>query len=148
VYGAVEYLDTHSQDVLASLWQGLRAEITFQIRLYKRSERLFAFLGNRLVAEKRVYQTASFDFFEHRYRIQRDGENLGVYGGEAEFLDAFFSLPQIELGDINSSDVRKHYLLARVRMMPVKIIAPLNIITLFSTQTTFTTPWIKAELKP
>jgi hypothetical protein len=32
-------------------------------------------------------------------------------------------------------------------MMPVKIIAPLNIITLFSSGTAFTTPWIEAKLK-
>jgi hypothetical protein len=30
----------------------------------------------------------------------------------------------------------------------VKIIAPLNIITLFSTETVFTTPWVETELNP
>jgi hypothetical protein len=33
-------------------------------------------------------------------------------------------------------------------MMPVMIIAPLNIITLFSTDTVFTTPWVESELMP
>ena len=156
VYGAVEYLGSHfaergvsaSQAVLASLWEGLRAEITFQLRLYRRNRGILAFLGDRLLSERRVYQIASFDFYENRYKIQRDDRITGKYVMEAEFLDAFFSLPETELGEIDAEDGEDYYLLARVRMMPVKIIAPLNIITLFSTETVFTTPWTEAELKP
>jgi hypothetical protein len=147
VYGSIEYVDSHGQEVLASLWEGLRAEITFQIRLYRRNRGIFSFLGDRLLIERRVVQVGSFDFYENRYKIHRDGEPVGAYAAEAEFLDSFFSLPEIELGGIEGGNVRDHYLLARVRMMPVKIIAPLNIITLFSTRTAFTTPWIEAGLR-
>ena len=164
VYAAVDYLDSHfaergvsafaergvsaSQDVLASLWEGLRAEIAFHLRLYRRNSGLFAFVGDRLINEQRVYQIASFDFYENRYKIQRDDETAGEYRGEAEFLDAFFSLPEIDLGEIETAEGEDYYLLARVRVMPVKIIAPLNIITLFSSDTVFTTPWVEAELNP
>jgi hypothetical protein len=164
VYGTVAYLDSNfaergvsafaergasaSQAVLASLWDGLRAEITFQLRLYRRSSGVFAFLGDRLLHERQVYQVASFDFYENRYKILRDDRITGEYAAETEFLDAFFSLPEIELGEISTGDGGDYYLLARVRMMPVKIIPPLNIITLFSTDTVFTTPWVEAELKP
>jgi len=156
VFGAVEYLDSHfaergvsaSQEVLASLWDGLRAEITFQLRLYRRSSGIFAFLGDRLLMEKRVQQTASFDFYENRYKILKGDRRAGEFAAEAEFLDAFFTLPQTELGELQAGEGKDHYLLARVRMMPVKIIAPLNIITLFSNETVFTTPWVEAELKP
>jgi len=156
VYAAVEFLDSHfaergvsaSQDVLSSLWEGLRAEIAFQLRLYRRNSGPFAFLGDRLLTERRVYQIASFDFYENRYKIQRDERSTGEYVGEAEFLDAFFSLPETELGEIETEESDDYYLLVRVRMMPVKIIAPLNIITLFSTDTVFTTPWVEAELNP
>jgi hypothetical protein len=164
VYGTVEYLDSNfaergvsafaergvsaSQAVLASLWDGLRAEITFQLRLYRRSSGVFAFLGDRLLRERQVYQVASFDFYENRYKILRDNRITSEYAAETEFMDAFFSLPEIDLGEINTDDGGDYYLLARVRMMPVKIIPPLNIITLFSTDTVFTTPWVEAELKP
>jgi hypothetical protein len=156
VSGTVEYLDSNfaergvsaSQAVLASLWDGLRAEITFQLRLYRRSSGVFAFFGDRLLRERQVYQVASFDFYENRYKILRDNRITGEYAAETEFLDAFFSLPEIDLGEINTGDGGDYYLLARVRMMPVKIIPPLNIITLFSTDTVFTTPWVEAELKP
>jgi hypothetical protein len=156
VYAAVDYLDSRfaesgvsaSQEVLSSLWEGLRAEIVFQLRLYRRSSGPFAFLGDRLLTEHRLYQIASFDFYENRYKIQRDDREAVEYGGEAEFLDAFFSLPETELGEIEMGDGQDYYLLARVRMMPVKIIAPLNIITLFSSDTAFTTPWVEAELIP
>jgi hypothetical protein len=147
VYGAVQYLDSHSQEVLASLWEGMRAEITFQLRLYRRSRGVFSFLGDRLLVEYRVQQTAAFDFYENQYKIQRDGETVGRYTSEAAFLEAFFSLPETEIGAVETGDVREHYVLARVRMMPVKIIAPLNIITLFSSEASFTTPWMEAELK-
>jgi hypothetical protein len=148
VYGSVEYLSSHTQEVLASLREGLRAEVTFQFRLYRRNRGIFSFLGDRLLLERRVYQTAAFDFYENRYKIKRDGDDLGEYAGETEFLDAFFSLPEIELGEIEAADTGEYYLLARGRMMPVKIIAPLNIITLFSSETAFTTPWVEAELEP
>jgi hypothetical protein len=148
VYGAVQYLDSHSQEVLASLWDGLRAEITFQLRLYRRNSGILAFLGDRLLIERRVQQIASFDFYENRYKILKGGRIAGEYTAEAEFLDAFFSLPETELGQLEAEDGEDFYLLARVRMMPVKIIAPLNIITLFSNETVFTTPWVEAELKP
>jgi hypothetical protein len=148
VYAAVEYLDVHSQEVLASLRDGLRAEIIFQLRLYKRSSGVFAFLGDRLLSEKRVYKVASFDFYENRYKILKGDTTVGDYAGEAEFLDAFFSVGETDLGRIDSGERRDHYLLARVRMMPVKIIAPLNIITLFSSEAVFTTPWTEAELSP
>ncbi len=147
IYGSVEYVGSHSQEVLASLWDGLKAEITFQVRLYRQNRGLFAFIGDRLLVERRVSQVAYFDFFENRYRIRRDGEPLGEYSAESEFLDSFFSLDSVELGEIEPSDAPSHYLLGRVRMMPVKIIAPLNIITLFSSWTAFTTPWIEAKVK-
>lgn len=155
VYAAVEYLDSHfaergvsaSQEVLSSVWEGLRAEITFQLRLYRRSSGVFAFLGDRLLSERRVYQIASFDFYENRYKILKGDRIAGEYETETEFLDAFFSLPETELGEVETENVGEYYLLARVRMMPVKIIAPLNIITLISTETVFTTPWVEAELR-
>jgi hypothetical protein len=146
VYGSVEYVGSHGQEVLASLWDGLKAEITFQLRLYRQNKGFFAFVGDRLLVERRVSQVAYFDFYENRYKIQRDGEPLGEYSTESEFLDSFFSLASVELGQIEPSDAQNHYLLGRVRMMPVKIIAPLNIITLFSSATAFTTSWIEAEL--
>jgi hypothetical protein len=147
VYGSVEYVGSHSQEVLASLWDGLKAEITFQVRLYRQNRGFFAFIGDRLLVERRVSQIAYFDFFENRYKIQRDGEPLGEYAAEVEFLDSFFSLASVELGEIEPSDAQNHYLLGRVRMMPVKIIEPLNIIILFSSGTAFTTPWIEAKLR-
>jgi hypothetical protein len=147
VYGSVEYAGSHSQEVLASLWDGLKAEITFQVRLYRQNKGLFAFIGDRLLVERRVSQVAYFDFYENRYKIQRDGRPLGAYSAESEFLDSFFSMASVELGEIEPSDAQNHYLLGRVRMMPVKIIPPLNIITLFSSGTAFSSPWIEAKLE-
>jgi hypothetical protein len=148
VYGAVEYTGSQSQEVLASLWDGLRAEITFQLRLYKRTRGVFAFLGDRLLQELRVDKIASFDFYENRYKILKGGRTAGEYTAEGEFLEAFFTLRETELGEIENGNEEEYYLLARVRMMPVKIIAPLNIITLFASETVFTTPWVEAELNP
>jgi hypothetical protein len=148
VYAAVQYMGSHSQRVLASLGDGLRAEITFQLRLYKRSSGIFSFIGDRLLHEKRVQKIASFDFYENRYKIRKGYSVAGEYAAGEEFVEAFFSLPETELGEIEIEEGEDYYLLARVRMMPVKIIAPLNIITLFSSETVFTTPWVEAELNP
>ena len=94
VYGAVQYLDSHSQEVLASLWDGLRAEITFQLRLYRRNRGLLSFLGDRLLAEQRVVQTAAFDVYENRYKITegRQGDR-SIRGGDGVF-GCFFLSPR------------------------------------------------------
>jgi hypothetical protein len=148
VYGSMEYVDSRGREVLQSLREGLRSEITFQLRLYRRNRGLFSFLGDHLLIEKRVYQVAAFDVFENRYSIQREGRTVGEFEEQSRFLDSFFLLPEIEMGEIEAGQASEYYLLARVRMMPVKIIAPLNIVTLFSPGTAFTTPWIEARLEP
>ena len=147
VYGSMEYVDSRGREVLQSLRDGLRSEITFQLRLYRRNRGLFSFLGDHLLSERRIYQVAAFDVFENHYWIQRDGTTVGEFEQQSRFLDSFFSLPEIEMGEIEAGQANEYYLLARVRMMPVKIIAPLNIVTLFSPDTAFTTPWIEVRLK-
>ena len=148
VYGSMRYVDSRSREVLQSLREGFSSEITFQLRLYRRNRGLFSFLGDHLLIERRVYQVAAFDVFENRYSIQRAGRTVGEFEQQSRFLSSFFSVPEIEMGEIEAGQASEYYLLARVRMMPVKIIAPLNIVTLFSPGTAFTTRWIQAELEP
>jgi hypothetical protein len=148
VHVAIEFESPRSEEVLASLRDGLKAEIIFQARLYRKSRGLLSFLGDRLLVETKISRTAYFDFYENRYMILRDGNLLGKYAGEQEFLRSFFFLPDLELGQIDISELPKLYVLARVRLMPVKIVSPLNIITLFSSETVSTSPWLEAEIRP
>ncbi len=148
VHVTIEFESPRSEEVLASLRDGLKAEIIFQARLYRKSRGLLSFLGDRLLVETKISRTAYFDFYENRYMILRDGNLLGEYASEQEFLHSFFFLPDLELGEIDISELEKLYVLARVRMMPVKIISPLNIITLFSSETVSTSPWLEAEIRP
>jgi hypothetical protein len=147
VRATVEFITDRSEEVLASLWDGLKAEIIFEVRLYKRSREVFSFLGDRPLAEIKITQTANFDFYENRYKILRDGDKLGEYAAEAEFLRAFFLLDDCMLGEVQAVDREDYYVVARARMMPVKIITPLNIITLFSSDTTIRSPWVEAEIR-
>jgi len=117
--------------ILTSLEEGLTSEILFQLRIYTVNEGFFSFLGNKLIMEKKISYIAFKDFFLNQFVIQKTDNELFYF----ETIDSFISnfsyiekYPLIESNKINSSN---YYILARVRVNPVKLEPPLHIITLF-----------------
>jgi hypothetical protein len=141
------WLDPEAREpVLESLREGLKAEIVFELRLYRRQRGLLAFLGDRLVLARRISQVASFDPFEDRYLIQREGRTSGRYAEGQAFLTAFLGLRDVRLAELQRPAVGGYYVLARAQLMPVKFVAPLSIITLFSRSTVHTSPWSETAI--
>lgn len=145
---SLDYRDPRRGEVLKALEEGLTAEIQFQLRLYRRQPGLLRFLGDRLVVERRVLQTARFDSFEGRYRIRRQDRELGAYSEPGEALEAFCSLSDFPLADLSEAGPGQYYIAARARLTPVKMVAPLNIITLFLPRLAFSSPWLEGGLPP
>lgn len=146
VRAALRLDDPKAREVLASMREGLKAEILFQLRLYRRQKGLFSFLGDRLIVEKRLSQVSYFDIFEGRYVIQGQGREPAAYGDADEFLRAFCTLPEYELAQLPGGDPAEYYVLARIRLTPVKMVPPLNIITLLFPETAFSTPWLRERI--
>jgi hypothetical protein len=138
------YSDARTAEVLTALGEGWAAEIQFQLRLYRRQRRPFAFLGDRLAAELRQVRTARYDRFERGYRIQSPGSADTRFAEASGFLEAFFGLGPLVLGELAAGEAGEYYVQSRVRLTPVKIVHPLRLITLFYPQDA--SPWLRREL--
>ena len=141
---SLAYTDPRAEQVLAALAEGLAAQIQFQLRLYRRQRRPFAFLGDRLVAELRLERTAHYDRFERRYCIQSPGAAEARFEQARDFLEEFFTLGPLALGAPPEGEASGYYVQSRVRLDPVKIVPPLKLITLFYPQAS--SPWLRKEL--
>jgi hypothetical protein len=146
VLASFRYRDPPGGEVVTALQEGLASEIQFQLRLYRRQRGLFGFLGDRLLAERRLVRTARFDRFERQYRIQESGAAETRFTQPSSFLQAFCSLSSLSLGPLPQGEAAGCYVLGRARLTPVKIVFPLGLITLFYPQTSFLTPWQRQEL--
>jgi len=146
VLASFRYGDPPAAEVVQALDEGLAAEIQFQLRLYRRQRGVFAFLGDRLLAERRLVRTARFDRFERLYRVQESGAVEVRFPEVASFLEAFCSLDFLSLGPLPPGGAGECYVQARARLTPVKLVFPLGLINLFFPQTTFLTSWLRVEL--
>lgn len=140
------YSDPRAGEVLAALEDGLASEIQFHLRLVRRQRVPFAFLGDRLVSELRLVRTARYDRFQRQYRIQSPAEAETRHEEARGFLEAFFALGPLPLGELAAGEAGQYYVQSRVRLSPVKIVFPLKLITLFYPQAS--SPWLRGELRP
>ncbi len=143
---SVSFDSGHTADVLSSLGDGLKSQITWQLRLYRRQEGLLSFLGDRLLMERKVTRTASLDLFENRYRLFDETGQRG-FVGEAVFLESFFSLRDFPLGPLSPGERPECYVLARGRLEPARVVAPLDIVRLITPLTSFSTRWVQAAIQ-
>ena len=145
---SLDYRDPRREQVLKALEEGLTAEIQFQLRLYRRQPGLLRFLGDRLIVERRIAQTARYDSFEGRYRIRRQDRELAAYSEPGEALEAFCSLSDFPLADLSKEEPGEYYVAVRARLTPVKMVAPLSLITLFLPRLAFSSPWLEGGVLP
>lgn len=143
---SVNFDSDHAADVLSSLHDGLKAQVTYQLRLYRRQRGLLSFLGDRLLLERKVTRTASLDLFDRRYRLFDESGQRG-FDGQSEFLASFFSLRDFPLGSLPPEERGECYVLARGRLEPARVVAPLDIVRLISPLTTFSTRWVQAAIE-
>jgi hypothetical protein len=145
---SLDYRDPRREEVLKALEEGLTAEIQFQLRLYRRQTGFFRFLGDRIIVERRISQTARYDAFEGRYLIRRQDREAGAFGEAGQALEAFCALSDYVLADLAGQEAGQYYVAARARLTPVKMVAPLNIITMFLPRMAFSSPWLEGGLQP
>ncbi|HEC61768.1 MAG TPA: hypothetical protein ENI27_05880 [bacterium] len=135
-----------AEQVLASIQDGLKSEIVFQARLYERNRGLFSFLGDRVFVEREVVQVAYFDFFDDMYVVESELKGTRKYEQREEFLRDFFHLADFSLQDMRylRRGPGSYYILARIRLDPVRLVPPLNIISLFNSSVV--TPWQEIQI--
>lgn len=125
--------------IKGALDDGLKSEIVFQFRLYKKNTGFFSFMGDILLFEKTAVRFAYKDLFKNQYIIQSNDETT-VYTDESEFMDRFFSLAGYVIGFPESLSPGEYSILGRITVNPVKLEPPLHIVSLITPIGT-TTAW-------
>jgi len=143
---SADYAGDEIEEVLSAIQEGFKSEIVFQFRLYERKRGFFSYFGDRLVFEKSVTRLAYHDLFEQRFVVE-SGDERRTLGGEEQFVPAFFRLSGFLLALIRDIDVRDYYVLGRIRVQPIRLVSPLNIVTLLFQQTVTTTPWQAVDIQ-
>ncbi len=134
----------NGQEIANALQNGLKSEIVFQFRLYKKNLGFFSFAGDMFILEKKVSYVASCDFFDRQFII-RSGEKNLVFENAAEFLDQFFKLESFPVTLQEKIDPEDYTMLARITINPIKLDPPLHIVSLI-TRLGETTGWVETSI--
>jgi hypothetical protein len=116
--------------IITSLKQGLRSEIIFQFRLYKKNAGFFSFFGDTLVIEKRPNYISYRDFFTNQYIIINDKMELLRFDAEDEFVRQLFAITAFDILSFNRLDKGDYFVLSRVTVNPEKLEPPLHLVSL------------------
>ena len=115
-------------EVYQSIEKGLKAEIVYQIRLYEQGKGFFSLWGGRLVEEIKQTYKAFKDIFENAFVVETSEGETRVFRDWENFIKAFFTLSDISF--LLPERDKEYYILARIQLSPVKLVPPLDLITL------------------
>ena len=138
------YDDT--EEIFRSLGDGLKSEIIFEFRLYEKNEGFFSFFGDRLLLEKRPSYTAYFDVYEDAYVVVETDGTYRQFDNKQTFIDNFFSISDFMLAE-DLKNILRHYILARIRLIPIKLIPPLTVIALFAETGNISSSWEEGYIR-
>ena len=128
-----------------SLQKGLEARIVYTVRLYQKSQGLFPFGGDRVVAQATVWRTALWDFLDSVYIVEGEGGSQTVCRTTDELMASFFTARGVPLYDFGT---RKHpplYAMARAQFEPVRLMPPLTLVNLVGAASIVATPWTRID---
>ncbi|NOY10333.1 MAG: hypothetical protein GXP33_15980 [Spirochaetes bacterium] len=133
-------------EVVKTMRDGLRPEIFYQFRLYKKQHGIMALLGDKLVYEDNLVYTGSYDLYEKRFflKVKDDGEYTFIKS--RNFLKYFFKLHNYSLSYSIKGNVSDYYLISRVKYIPVKLVPPLNIVSFFINPDSVVTGWQRVTI--
>lgn len=132
--------------VITSLEDGLESEIFFEFRLYEKSQGFFSFLGDKLIIDKTPHYTARINYLDKTYNIFTEEGKILTFEQKENFINQFSKIESYRLTDFPFEENRSYYIRARIRLNHVKLVPPLNIISLFH-RISVTTKWKQVEIK-
>lgn len=129
-------------EILSSLEAGHRSEIHYEARVYRQSSGLGRLFGDRLIAEASVLYEARWDELNGLYVVVIDRLRERVFDDPLELLSFLLTLSEqrIELPDDSLQAV---YLLCRAQIEPIRLVAPLTLLTFLMPRFRSTTSWTR-----
>jgi len=146
--------DPPLSEVIDSLGNGMQAEVTFIIQVYREPTGLIRLFGDRLVQEVRITRDARWDVYSQQYLVSGTDRPIVRSQTVTDFTRSFFdlnsfSLPWSFLGKhANAGEVRPSYLMVRVLVRPMKLVSALAIMSILRLEPEVTSHWFKLELPP
>jgi hypothetical protein len=132
--------------VVNTLRQGLRSEITYYLRVFKKSNGFESFFGDRLLNEYQYTISGEKDIFQNGFSIN-SAEQKKIYSTAHEFEIAYFTYDKFKIPNDLFSPGEEHYLQGRIRIKKIKLVPPFNLINLFWTDNNKVTSWTKLKIK-
>jgi len=132
-------------DVISAVDSGMRSRMTVVLRLYQKKGGITGILGDRLVQERREQFEARYDPFSRDYVISSETREQR-YRNRGEFLQSFFSPPPMVFHRLPDGSQSSGYVLAQVRLEPMKMAPALRLLRFLLPHLTVVTPWKRLEL--
>jgi hypothetical protein len=85
---------------------------------------------------------------DDRFVVESDAGGRVEYDTEDELLRNYLSLTGVALYRFAGRWRPSCYIVARAQFEPVRLVPPLTIVSLAGSASTFTTPWVRAEVLP
>ncbi len=129
-----------SDDVIESLEEGHRAEIRYELRVFREVAGIRKLFGDRLIAELYVLYEARKDPLNATYVVTVGDSRELVFDDRNRFLDFFFSLDGYRM-EIPVTDTSALYVLGRAELEPMKLVPPLTLMPIVFPGFRTTTAW-------
>lgn len=160
VWGVDPPIDT----ILGNIADGMRAEINFQIEVYRVPHGFFRLFGDRLVEDIHVSRVAAWDLYQKAYVIrQSDGsgdEPTATWiQDRQEFARSLFRLDRYKLpwkdfgddvsgrSDLASLGRGAAYVLVRVQVRPMKLVPALAILSFLRMEDEIVSSWERLDIQ-
>ncbi len=143
---SVDFFGYDRDEFLTNVNEGLKPQITFQIKVYRKAEGFFKFLGDRLVEEYHPMFEAGKDPFLSRYVIYEDSDKKTLYTDPALFLKSFFRLRDYPIPQPETEPLDGHYILVQVVYKKIRLLPPLNILSLVFMDQAEKSEWYRVEV--
>lgn len=135
-----------NSQLIQSLQNGNKSEMTVQIRLYKKRKRPFYLFGDKLVNEFELIKISEKDLFSNSYII-KEKEQKTYYESVESLLDNYFH-NAIELSSNNLviDEASAYYVKVKATLVNRLYVEPFHIFNLLNYRESSTTGWIVSNL--
>ena len=135
------------EELLENVRGGLGSRVEFLFRVLEKRPSFLSFLREVQVSETSLSRSASFDIFSNEYSVTSDGAEEAFFSTPEDFLRRFFAVEDHTV--LSARRPGTNYAVAvQVRLTPIRLVPPLNIIALFGGISSFTSPWVRREVAP
>jgi hypothetical protein len=138
---------TPSPERLEPIEAGLKSRMVFTVQVMERREGFFSFLGDIILGETTIDYAGYKDFLEDLFVLEDGQGRKTTFTGGGDFFNAFSRVDALPLASLSPCASRPgRYVRVQARYYPVKLVAPLTLIYVFSPRGVIESGWRTAAI--